>query len=230
MKWLQKRIKAALLSLSGIKTSTWRTLALMFVLYVLPVVLFVKLADEVLEHDTLDFDVAVLEAVRSLAQPWLDPIIVALTNIGGVVGTVVIAGLFTLWLLGHWRRTDFVLLLSGLGGAVVINALLKLLFQRDRPMLWERIVTENTYSFPSGHAMASMALALCVIIILWPTKWRWLVTALGALYVVTIGFTRMYLGVHYPTDIVAGWLVSIVWVTLVSSYLIKWRRRSYTLS
>ena len=77
-------------------------------------------------------------------------------------------------------------------------------------------MVEHSSWFPSGHAMASSALALSLIVIFWSTKWRWLVLAGAIFYVVIIALTRLYLGVHYPTDILAGWAVSCAWVAIVS--------------
>ena len=107
-------------------------------------------------------------------------------------------------------------MLVGVGGAVLLNMLVKGFFARQRPDLWERLVTETSYSFPSGHSMASAALALSVVLITWNTRFRWWVVAAASLYVVTIGFTRLYLGVHYPTDVLAGWSLGAAWVLFVA--------------
>lgn len=194
---------------------TWRWLAAAFVSFAVLVFLFVQLADEVRERDTLQFDEAVLQAVNTLSTPWLDALVAGLTELGGVIGVVLlgVGASALLWRRGHRLKT--IQLLLGVGGAILLNVLLKSVFQRDRPELWERIVTENSYSFPSGHAMASGALALSVVVLLWPTRWRWLAVISSALYTSVIAFTRLYLGVHYPTDVIAGWIVSAAWVALV---------------
>lgn len=197
---------------------------MMFVLFVLPVVLFVNLADEVLEHETLPFDEAVLHAIHGMSHTAFDPVVIALTNIGGPLGATIVTAVIALLLLAAKQRRKFLLVVGSVGGATLLNLVLKAVFQRDRPQLWERLVTENSYSFPSGHAMASSALALALIVAFWHTKWRWWVTAGALLYMTGIAFTRMYLGVHYPTDIAAGWLVSAAWVALVSAYVLKWRK------
>ena len=207
---------------------TWRQLVVAFLIFAVPVFGFAQLADEVREQDTLRFDEAVLRAVNTLATPTLDAAVIGLTQLGGPVGVVVLtAGLTGLFWFRNMRRFAAQLMV-GVGGAVLLNVLLKTVFQRDRPQLWERIVTENSYSFPSGHAMASSALAFSAIVLFWPTKWRWPVLVVSLLYMLVIAFTRLYLGVHYPTDILAGWLVSGAWVAVVAT-IIRYRIRLLSL-
>src|SRR3990167_6860759 len=114
------------------------------------------------------------------------------------------------------RTTLGKLLLAG-ASAGLLNFGLKLLFGRSRPELWTHLVTESSYSFPSGHAMLSSALALALVSIFWGTKYRVTVAIGAALYIAMIGFTRLYLGVHYPSDIIAGWCASFAWVIIVTS-------------
>jgi membrane-associated phospholipid phosphatase len=78
--------------------------------------------------------------------------------------------------------------------------------------LWESTYHHYGYAFPSGHSMTSMTLALVMIILTWKTPWRLPVTILGSLFVSAIAWTRLYLGVHYPSDILAGWMVAFAWV------------------
>jgi len=196
--------------------ATWRRITVAFALFVIPAFLFVKLADRVRDQETLQLDKAVLHAVNATTSPQLDVLMAGVSQFGGVVGVLALTAGAVALLWGRRMRRMATLLACGVGGAAVLNVLLKAFFQRDRPELWERLVAENSYSFPSGHAMASSALALSLIVIFWPTQWRWLVVALGGLYTLVIGYTRLYLGVHYPSDVGAGWLVSAAWVALVS--------------
>jgi membrane-associated phospholipid phosphatase len=82
---------------------------------------------------------------------------------------------------------------------------------RVRPHLWESKAPELDFAFPSGHSMTSMTLFIVLLILAWKTKWRLPVLILGSLYVLTIAWTRLYLGVHFPSDILAGWMVSFAW-------------------
>lgn len=203
---------------------TWRLLAFAFALLIAPVFGFVQLADEVRENETLMYDEQVLQWINSYSTPWLDAFMAGLTELGGFIGVLLItAGIVAVAWRRGWRQGALMVAI-GVSGAALLNILLKAFFQRDRPELWERIVTENSYSFPSGHAMASSALAISLILLLWPTKWRWLVTGLSLAFMGLIAFTRMYLGVHYPTDILAGWLVSMAWVAAVFA-IVRHRRR-----
>lgn len=191
---------------------TWLYLAVSFVLITLGISLFASLADEVIEGETLAFDEAVLRWFEQLHSPFLDTSVTVATSFGGVLAIVVLTVVFAsaFWLKKR-RRAALQLTISVLGVAM-LNLVLKSLFSRSRPELWEQVVLETSYSFPSGHAMASSALALTMVLLLWQTRWRWWVVAIVSLYVVIIGLSRLYLGVHYPSDIVAGWTISAVWV------------------
>lgn len=209
-----------------VSAATWRRLFVAFLAFVIPLLLFVQLADEVGEQETLRYDEQVLLAIYSLSSDTLDRIIGATTDLGYTwwVGLVTIVAVSLCVKRRNYKNALVVVV--GVVGSAIINLLLKLFFQRDRPELWERLITENSYSFPSGHAMASASLAAVIIVILWPTKWRYFALAIGSVYVMYIGFTRMYLGVHYPTDIIAGWLVATSWVaitTIIVKKLYRWQ-------
>lgn len=203
---------------------TWLRIATAFIVTAVPVFFFVELADEVREREALPYDEAALHTVNSVASPLLDALVVSTTQLGGVLGVMVLTIGIAMLLWRRRRRSMAALLVTGVSGAVLLNLLLKAFFQRDRPQLWERLVTENSYSFPSGHAMASSALAISLMVIFWPTRWRWVAVAAAASYMVVIGLTRLYLGVHYPSDVLAGWAVSSVWVSMVV-YVVIYRTR-----
>ncbi len=189
-------------------------------------VVFVGLADEIMEDDSLFFDKAILHLLRDHSRQWLDSIMLFVTSLGGPVFvllvTAVLAGLLV------WQRrkrlAEMVVLVAG--GTAFMNFALKLAFHRDRPALWETLAVLDSYSFPSGHAMSSSALALSVVIVYWRTKWRWWSIGVGGLYAGLIGFTRVYLGVHFPSDIIAGWCVSLIWTIIVIETFQYRKRRS----
>lgn len=207
-----------------LSNETWKRLGVALSLFILPAFFFVELADEVRDKSTLQADEAILKWVNSYASPHLDVLTVGVTQLGGFIGVSVLSVGLALLLWRNRKRLMALFLLLCVGGASFINLLLKAFFQRDRPQLWERLVTENSYSFPSGHAMASSAFALSMIVIFWPTRYRWLVLALASLFMLVIGLTRLYLGVHYPTDVLAGWVVSGAWVGLMV-LVVMYRKR-----
>jgi membrane-associated phospholipid phosphatase len=184
-------------------------------LLLLPILVFAKLSFEIKDGQPIGLDIAILTYLHRFANPTLDQIAKHLTDLGGP-DVIVLATLVMALVLYVKRKTSAVtILLLGVVGAFIINVVLKLTFQRVRPSLWTPIITEKSFSFPSGHAMMSSALALSAMVILWPTRWRWPSIILGGLYILAIGLTRMYLGVHFPSDIVAGWTVSFIWVAII---------------
>ena len=199
-----------------IGTVSWWWFGLAFVVFAGLMALFAWIVEEVGEGDTLAFDEAVLRWFEGIHAPWLDQFVSLTTNLGGTIGVAaIIVATLGLLLWKHKRRAAMQFGL-GIAGTVGLNLILKSIFTRARPDLWEQIVIENSYSFPSGHAMASSALAFSFILIFWQTRYRWLVTTLAIIYMVFVGMTRLYLGVHYPSDIVAGWTMSAIWVIVVA--------------
>lgn len=195
-----------------------------------PVIVFVGLADEVGDGDTLHYDQAVLQFINAnIATPELDPFVVALSNIGGLLGVATITTGVVLLLLARGYRRWAAYVTAVIGGTAVVNSLLKLLFARDRPSLFDTIVTETSYSFPSGHAMMSAAMAFTAIVLAWHTRYRLPVTIAAVVYFLAVSFTRLYLGVHYPTDLIAGWCIAAAWVVVMYFALRMNRRKTATI-
>lgn len=190
-------------------------MVIVFVVFAVAVLSFAKIANEVGEQETLAADTYILQSVNSMSTPFLDAVIPIVTDIGGITGGVLLTAFVCgLFLLRDQRRRAVIIAIS-VAGAAGLNVVLKALFERSRPDLWERLVVEHSYSFPSGHAMASAALGIALAAVLWNSRWRWWGLTAGLSYMIVIGFTRLYLGVHYPTDIIAGWCVSAAWVAIV---------------
>ncbi len=161
------------------------------------------------------FDNALLEWVHGFSSLALDGFFKFATDFGGVTVVTLVTIFLAIFFVSRKRYELSARLLVGVGGAVAVSTLLKMLIGRARPDLWPQLVSETSHSFPSNHATASLALVLCFGFILWRTKYRWWVVGLGTLYVMTIALSRLYLGVHFPTDILGGWFVAVVWVSLV---------------
>lgn len=203
-----------------------RTIFVASAVFWLPILLFLFLADLVHANPTLPGDVAVLQYIRHFSNPFLDTFFLSLTMLAGALFVVGFTSFVCAYLYkrGHPRFALF--LLFSAAGTTIVNIIIKLLFQRSRPSLWQTIVVENGYSFPSGHAMISSALALSIVLLCWHTRYRLVSIIFGLLYVVLIGLSRLYLGVHYPTDVLAGWCVSVLWVTILYYIFGRFNRRS----
>lgn len=206
--------------LKRLPASSLASLLLLLVGVLLPFYIFGKLAEEVWENDGgFSWDVPMLLAVHQTAQPRMDAVAVYLTRLGVFWGVFPIAMVIALFLLRKRRWHQLAYFLTVLSGSILINRTVKLLLHRVRPHLWQSPAPELDYGFPSGHAMSSMTLVAALVILTWRTRWRWLVLVVGGLFVLAIGWTRLYLGVHYPSDVLAAWTVSIAWVVGVSLLL-----------
>lgn len=191
---------------------------------VLPTLGFALLAGEIARHQPLPWDNSLLLSIHRLASPALDRGMIAITKAGGFLGMLllVIGVLGYLALRRRWDQAVFFGLAAA--GAEVGNLLLKAVFHRVRPDLWPSPAPEHDYSFPSGHAMGGVAVMAGLIVLAWPTRARWPVLVLGSAFALAVSFSRLYLGVHFPSDVLASWGASLAWVTLLGLVL----RRSLT--
>jgi undecaprenyl-diphosphatase len=196
-------------------------LALVFLGVLLPLAAFGALAHELREGGGFFFDVPSLEFAHAMTGAGLDRFFVIVAALGYLFGVVpadvaLVAGL-------AWRRRLREGLFAGLAlvGSALLNLAAKPMFARERPSLWESIAPEGNYSFPSGHAMGSMTLACVVVLLCWPTRWRWSAVIAGVLFVALVGLSRVYLGVHYPSDILAGWAAAAAWTFAVYAVVFR---------
>jgi FMN phosphatase YigB (HAD superfamily)/membrane-associated phospholipid phosphatase len=128
------------------------------------------------------------------------------------------------------RRRDAVFLLIAMIVSPLLNLALKHLFERVRPPAESAVLSVNGYAFPSGHAMSSATFALALAVIAWPTRWRWPAAGLAATFALLMGLSRVYLGVHWLTDVLAGWVLAVAVVAatqlIVESVTARRSRRS----
>ena len=185
----------------------------------------VNFAGEVLEGDTQDVDERILASLRKADDPstpigprWLGIAAQDVTALGSstVLGLTVVAVVGFLLLQGMVRNAAFVLVASV--GGWVLNDLLKAIFARPRPSVVPHLREVFTLSFPSGHAMVSAVVFLTLGALMMHVAERRIVKfycmAVAVVATALIGATRVYLGVHYPTDVLAGWMFGTTWALL----------------
>jgi undecaprenyl-diphosphatase len=194
-------------------------LIILFLGVLLPLIGFGVLAELTRGQRTLFWDIPLLLWVHRYASPTLDIVMTLVARLGYTGGVIPVDGLILVLLAAwsQWGNLRFFAL--AVGGAQIIDWVAKLIFHRVRPALWVSPAPEHSFSFPSGHAVASMAFVAALSVLLWPTRWRWPILILGGLFVVLVGLSRVYLGVHYPSDVVAGWATALAWVSGLSIVL-----------
>ncbi|MBD0334981.1 MAG: phosphatase PAP2 family protein [Cyanobacteria bacterium Co-bin13] len=177
---------------------------------VCPLLVFALLAVLVaVNPNVLTWDISLLRIIHPYANPRLDRVAAIATDFGtelGVIPATLLLIALALW-RQRWRIATYLSLT--LVGSSLLNRTLKELWHRARPALWEALKPHLDFSFPSGHAMSSMTFVATLILINWNTPLRPWMLIYGSLFVVIIGWTRLYLGVHFPSDILAGWMLSI---------------------
>ncbi|GAA4868714.1 phosphatase PAP2 family protein [Luteimonas vadosa] len=188
-----------------------RRLLLVFAGLLLPLWGYGELVDHLRDGEVFAFDQPGLEVAHAMASAGYDRLFIAMSALGYLYGVVPIDILLVLGLAirRHFRAGVFVA--ASVVGSALLNLAAKHAYARVRPSLWNSIAPETTFSFPSGHAMGSMTLAAVVVLLCWWTRWRWIAIAVAAGFVVLVGLSRIYLGVHYPSDILAGWTAALVW-------------------
>ena len=201
---------------------SWWRIALLFGAILLPLWAFGALAEEIHEGEAFGFDQPFLRFAQSIHGPALDAVFLWFSKVGYLWG-VVPADIALVAVLSVLRRKREALFAGlALAGSGILNVAAKHYYGRARPSLWESLSPETTYSFPSGHAMGSMTLAVVLVLLAWRTRWRGPVLALMSVFVVMVGLSRIYLGVHYPSDILAGWTAALAWTLGV--FLLVFRR------
>ena len=171
-------------------------------------------------HREFLWDKLILLYIHNYSNSWLNKLAPILTNFGGLKLILFFSFFISLFLFIKKQKRLLTYLITSIFTSAIVNFIIKIFFQRPRPNLWESFYTQpSDFSFPSGHAMGSISLALTLLIIFWGSRWTLLLTILALFYILTIAWTRLYLGVHYPSDILGGWLLGIFWTTLITLLL-----------
>lgn len=186
---------------------------------------FVELADEVMERETQSMDERILLSFRNpedvtdpLGPHWVEEVGRDLTALGGVAVLTLLTVAVTGYLVLERKPQMALFLAVTVGGGIAASSLLKLLFNRPRPNLVPHGSYVYTTSFPSGHSMMSALTYLTLAVVLAQAHARRRVKTffilVGATVTIGVGVSRVYLGVHWPTDVLAGWTAGTIWAIL----------------
>lgn len=222
LSWLRTRVEVAVLATIGLGAAA--------------LLGFMLLIDEVVEGKTHAFDETVLLALRSptdasdpLGPWWVEQIFKDITALGGTTVLTLITAAAIGYLLIDRKRAAALLVLVSIGGGVLLSSLAKNIVARPRPELVAHLVEVHTLSFPSGHAMMSAVtfLTLGALLARMQPRRRLKAYLLGVAVILTIlvGVSRVYLGVHWPTDVLAGWCAGAAWAILCWTVALWLQRR-----
>jgi undecaprenyl-diphosphatase len=176
-------------------------------------------------------DQAMMAFVHGVRSDGLTPVATFLSWIGDVMMNIVLAVVALAILFQAFKkRSELVMFLVAVGGSQILNILLKHSIMRARP-LETAIVMEDGFAFPSGHSMAAVALYGTLTYLLWkhvPARaGRVLMVLVSLLMIAGIGLSRVYLGVHYPSDVIGGYLLSAAWLLAVIGIFETYRKRKH---
>jgi len=188
-------------------------------------VLFFSEIVEMIQGEPQAFDRWVLLALRNpgdLSDPigpaWLELVYRDITSLGGAAVLTLMTAIVIGFLIVDEKRAAALFVLASVAGGTLLSAILKLVFARPRPDVVPHLVAVSSASFPSGHAMLSAVTYLTLGVLLARVearrRLRIYVLSLAVFLTMSIGVTRVFLGVHWPTDVLAGWCVGTAWATL----------------
>lgn len=185
------------------------------------IILFLILAFFIKADQLYGFESWVYAEATEHMSDFLTAVLVFITNIGGPIGVMCVCAI--IYIVPKLRNRVAIPVSIAVVSSLVLNTILKSLFARERPNIL-RLVSENYYSFPSGHAMVNMALYSILIIYAYKLvknrKIRYIIYTILTALILVIGFTRIYLGVHYAGDIIGGWLMGFA-VSLIVYMIMK---------
>lgn len=181
-------------------------------------------------HTIASFDDPIIDFVQGAEAPWLTTIMKTFTTIGSTSIVILLAVSALALLVWKKHRAQAILLVSVLAGTGILNQVLKFIFKRQRPD-FHRLVDIGGYSFPSGHTMMAFSFYTILAYIVWRNlRFAWsrvVVVSLATGMIVMIALSRIYLGVHFPSDIVGGVLASAVWLIASIAMYQRFQRQTH---
>jgi membrane-associated phospholipid phosphatase len=179
--------------------------------------IFERFADELIEAELYHFDQTIIDWIQSFVKPQLTSIMKIFTFLGSPLALFLLLIISASSMVWQKKRWEAFFLVIGIAGGGVFNLLLKWIFHRQRPTL-HRLIEETGYSFPSGHSMGSFIFygMLCMLLFMFlkSRTAKVIIIMSTVLIIVMIGLSRIYLGVHYPSDVLAGYAAGGVWLTI----------------
>ena len=188
------------------------------------VAIFTDLAEDVWFREGFAWDAPLILALHRLGRPWLDTLmrIVTQTGEGGAIALVLAVAAWFLWRRQALNAATIVICFAG---AAALNTVLKLLLARPRPALFPPLVIESSFSFPSGHVTAAVAVYGLLAVFLWRQRHRAWAILCGA-WVCVVAVSRIYLGVHYPSDVLGSLTFAALWLLVVFVIRDRYARRA----
>src|SRR5215210_679425 len=215
VRWLADRLPVV--------AAAWLAAGLAFSAFVIWA--FTELADEVVEGESRAFDRAVLLWIHSTFPGWLDGPMRLVTALGYYWVVMPLLAVAVVFFYRRGWRLSAILLLVSTAGSIVLTTVLKSVFERARPELFDSGYQASFYSFPSGHATVAVGFyGMLTLVLAYRLRGvaRWAAAISGTLVVLLIGFSRLYRGVHYPTDVLAGYLAALLWLVCVGTVYALW--------
>ncbi|EGA90603.1 phosphoesterase PA-phosphatase related protein [Planococcus donghaensis MPA1U2] len=196
------------------------------------IVLFAELAEEVMDQEVSLFDDFIINGIQASSSTTMDTIMFVFTEMGSVwfltLSSIIILLVLGVKMKDKWGVLFFII---AVGGGSLLTLLLKNLYLRERPSINEEIDAIG-YSFPSGHSMGSLIFYGFVMYLVIRTRQRpwiqWTAVTVLSLLIITIGTSRIYLGAHFPSDVLAGYIAGLIWLMLNLTALewIQWHSKS----
>jgi undecaprenyl-diphosphatase len=206
-------------------------LAIAFCISVVSIIGFSLISLFISDQKIIYFDRTIIDNVQGLETPFLTNVMKFFTFIGSAPFVIVLSLflLFFLYKVLH-HRFELILFVAAIAGSAILNGILKQFFQRVRPD-FHRLIDIEGFSFPSGHAMNAFTVYGIISFLLWrhiPSRLgRGALLLISTVMILTIGISRIYLGVHYPSDIVGGYFASGFWITTAILFFQYYQEKRY---